>query len=384
MTSEQLLKLDMHSGVWTAVADWRTLAVRALRRMYLPEQGLFAFRLRPAGEGTRLEGISGRYTAIVLIGLATEPEESAREVFDGQTSQSVCERLVARLRGVQDIGEVALTLWAARLIEHPSAADALARLRAMTPLIATCPTVELAWCLTALTAPGNAPTDAALASGIAQRLLDSFKSSAGLFPHWPAGTAAPWSRAHVACFADQVYPIQALSYFYRLSSDRHSFDAAARCARQICALQGEQGQWWWHYDVRTGRMLEGYPVYSVHQDGMGPMALFALEDVGGPSYHQSVARSVQWLIAPPETHAPLVDPRYDVIWRKVARREPNKLTRRLQALASRLSPELRAPGVDRLFPPGAIDYETRPYHMGWLLHAFPADRLARLLPVMSS
>jgi hypothetical protein len=73
----------------------------------------------------------------------------------------------------------------------------------------------------------------------------------------------------------------------------------------------------------------------------------------------------------------LVDRAAGLIWRKVARREPGKLTRYAQAVASGLHPRLRLPLADALFPPGTIDYEDRPYHLGWVLHAFPADRAAR-------
>jgi hypothetical protein len=41
---------------------------------------------------------------------------------------------------------------------------------------------------------------------------------------------------------------------------------------------------------------------------------------------------------------------------------------------TRFVPALRAPGIDRLFPPGTIDYEDRPYHYGWLLYAWAQPR----------
>ena len=70
----------------------------------------------------------------------------------------------------------------------------------------------------------------------------------------------------------------------------------------------------------------------------------------------------------------LVDDQAGLIWRKVARREPSKLARKLQALASAAHPSLRVPGLDAVFPPGAIDFEDRPYHLGWLFLAFPKRR----------
>jgi hypothetical protein len=66
-----------------------------------------------------------------------------------------------------------------------------------------------------------------------------------------------------------------------------------------------------------------------------------------------------------------------VIWRKVARREPAKLSRYAQALASGIHPALRMPGLNLIFPPMAVDYEDRPYHLGWFLYAWSPQRLAR-------
>jgi hypothetical protein len=86
---------------------------------------------------------------------------------------------------------------------------------------------------------------------------------------------------------------------------------------------------------------------------------------------------VQWLLDPPEladrsggADAALVDDRASLIWRKVSRREPNKLARSMQALASRIHPAARMPGVNTLMPPQRIDFECRPYHLGWLLYAW--------------
>jgi hypothetical protein len=75
----------------------------------------------------------------------------------------------------------------------------------------------------------------------------------------------------------------------------------------------------------------------------------------------------------------LIDTAADLVWRKVARREPNKTARSVQAVASRVHPRLRVPGLDTLLPPRSIDFEDRPYHMAWILHAFPPRWEAALL-----
>jgi hypothetical protein len=260
----------------------------------------------------------------------------------------------------------------------------------MDPVGGFFPTVELSWALTALVVEGSRTTDRALAEEIARRLVSSFNPRSCLFPHWPEGAARPWFRSHVTCFADFVYPVQALSHFHRTVGSSQAIEAAQRCADRICRLQGPAGQWWWHYDVRTGRLIEGYPVYSVHQDAMAPMALAALRDAGGDAMTEAAWKGMEWLGSPselstaagcggqggatglPQHRLALIDRDEDLIWRKVARHEPGKFVRSAQAAASRLHPAFRVPGLGLLFRPGFIDYESRPYHMGWILHAWRA------------
>src|ERR1051325_1287448 len=101
--------------VWDTVSGWRELAVRVLRRMYLPDERLFAFRIRKDERGEhRLEGISGRYTAIAVIGLNSEAPEASSSIFGRHSAQDVCARLIELVDQSTDIGEVALALWAAR------------------------------------------------------------------------------------------------------------------------------------------------------------------------------------------------------------------------------------------------------------------------------
>lgn len=359
------------------VAPLCSLALRGLRRMYRSDQLCFSFRLRkpmqagtPAPQGQDvLEGVSWRYTAIALIGLATRTADEAREALHGDNPQDVCVGLIQQAQQSKDIGQVALALWAARAWQSPHVKEGLKTLVQMDPGKFSCTTVELSWCLTALTIGQGKPLEELLAHTIARRLLESFHPESSLFPHWPSDTMHQSFRSHVACFADLVYPIQALSHYFDATGRTSALRAAKACGRRMVQSQGPAGQWWWHHDVRTGHVVEGYPVYSVHQDGMAPMALRALQQVCGEDSSAAIARGLDWLEHSPEIDGgSLIDAQSDVIWRKVARTEPNKLSRGLQAYASRLHPSLRLP-LDGLFPPGKIDYEFRPYHMGWILYA---------------
>ncbi len=357
----------------------RTLALNLLPRMFDRASGLFVFRLRPTPDGRfHTEGHSHRYTAITLLGLAGEPRDLACEVLAGRSPQDVARGLLERAERLNNLGDVALTLWAARRLDVEGREVALQRLLALDPVSRPYPTVELAWALSALVAEDELEPAAALRSTVAQRLMAACPTS-GIYPHHVPDSASPRLRRHVGCFADQVYPILALSHYAAVTGEPAALRVAERTAGRICAALGPAGQWWWHYDTRTGRVIEGYPVYSVHQDSMAPMALLALAEAGGSWHAESIDRGLDWLESAPElAGGSLIDAATNVIWRKVARREPRKLVRRLQAACSAVHRSLRVPAVDWVFVATKVDYECRPYHLGWILYAWTPDRLSRL------
>lgn len=338
--------------------------------MYVPEERQFMFRLRRTSGGIVSEGRSRRYTAISLIGMATLGDDSSRNILSGQSVHDVCDRLNNDVTGVNNLGDVALAIWATHAVGYPDRKRFWDQLNKLDPVNKAHPVVELSWALDAACIDRTSDTNT-LAESLARRLIDSFSARSRVFPH-VLGTAG--SRSHVSCFADMVYPIHALSNYSNLTGDRQALETAVRAAERICEAQGEAGQWWWHYDQRTGDVIEGYPVYAIHQDAMGPMALFALKQAGGTDFSREIQKGLDWLVHSPEIQSSLIDEGNDLIWRKVARREPGKLTRYLQAGASVLHPALRFPGTNLFFPPVAIDYEDRPYHLGWLLHAWPEER----------
>ncbi len=355
-----------------AVAELRSIALAGLARMYRPRAHRFAFRLKRTDNGLdQLEGTSDRYTAIALIGLAGESPEAVREVLHGASGRAVCEHLVQASNDRVSLGDAALMLWAACAWDLRSRDILAARLAALDPASGNHTTVDLAWALDALVTDGRHEE---LAGQLAARLIGTYRPSGRVFGHWPADAAQNSLRSHVACFADQVYPVHALARYGLTTDDDGAIDVAREGAEGICQRQGADGQWWWHFDARTGNVIEGYPVYSVHQDAMAPMALFAAEASAHRDFSQAVVRGLSWLARSPEIGGSLIDRAANVIWRKVARREPRKLTRGLQAVASRLHPAARLIGLDRLFPPKAIDWESRPYHLGWLLYAWPSGR----------
>jgi hypothetical protein len=135
-------------------------------------------------------------------------------------------------------------------------------------------------------------------------------------------------------------------------------------------LQGDGGQWWWHYDWRRGTVIERYPVYSVHQYALAPMALVELADAGGPDHGAAVSAGLKWLTERPETDAPLVVDDLGVVWRNVGRHEPHKAVRAARSVASAGGHGFRLAWLNLVFPPGAVERECRPFELGWQLYAW--------------
>ncbi|GAA0361424.1 hypothetical protein GCM10009530_08670 [Microbispora corallina] len=366
------------------VSDMVDLAVRGLPPGYVDGEFVFTRRgvRRPDGSWDAVpEGRSVRYTAIAALGVAALPEERRRAALAGDTVLDLAGRLVERLPAVEGLGDAALICWAAAETGHPGLGVALRRLAELDASSSQGQvfTVEAAWALAALVAARSVlGADPGLDGQLERsrdRLLAGLASDR-LYRHVlgpSSGPLVPWYRAHVGCFADQVYPLQALARLHAALGDPAALAAAEQVAEGICEAQGEQGQWWWHYDARSGAVVEGYPVYSVHQLAMAPMALLDLADAGGAAHLREIAAGVLWMTERPETDEPLIDTGLGLTWRKAARDDPGKLVRGLRAVATRAHPAARLATLDRLYPPVAIDRECRPYELGWLLYAWLSD-----------
>jgi hypothetical protein len=354
------------AGLRALVARLIEVSRDGLPAMYLAEEGVFVHTVR-LGDGGRSQpaGVSPRYSAIVLRGAQWLDEAAQRRIFAGETAGEYCDRLVRSEAALANPGDLALVAWNAATLGHPEAPRLVASAASRFAALPGALTVELAWALAAATAArAEAP-----ARRLRDRLLSAQRDGRGVFAYRVDGRATG-PRGHVASFADQVYPIQALARFHSTFADEQALAAADRCAEVICRLQGADGEWWWHYDARSDGVVEGYPVYSVHQDSMAPMALLDLVEAGGCDHSDAIGRGLRWFDAVRVPGRPLIDAEKGAIWRKVARREPGKLVRQLRAASTSLHPGLRLGFLDALFPPGRVDWESRPYHLGWVLDAW--------------
>jgi hypothetical protein len=331
----------------------------------------FYFTRKKQSEGTTSPlGESFRYGAITLLALSHLNADKQKKILCGNSPEEFLDMMLESLNSNTNLGDAALTVWAACSHKHPKSRKGVDALRQIISKTDRIYTVEGAWALSAFSSTAGLVDTSRDAAKICTKLLDVFSFQSGIFPHELSLQKVPWYRKHVGCFADQVYPIQGLALYHRAYDDKKALDASSRCAEQICKLQGKDGQWWWHYDSRMGNVIEGYPVYTVHQDSMAPMALLDLKDAGGPDLSDAIRRGLAWMKLSPEIGKTLIDEHEVLIWRKVARKEPRKFTRSVRAITTRIHPTWRIPWMDSLFPATEIDFEDRPYHLGWVIHTW--------------
>jgi hypothetical protein len=177
-------------------------------------------------------------------------------------------------------------------------------------------------------------------------------------------------RGRIGSFADQVYPILALAYFAEAFDDEGALAAARTCARAICEVQGPLGQWWWHYDAKSGRVVQRYPVYSVHQHAMAPMALLALGRSTGWDFNEPILKGLRWITGANELGQDMRDRSFGLVWRCVRFASRSSLIR--QEVGFWFRADVQTPPSSDL----AVLRECRPYELGWLLYALAAHATA--------
>jgi hypothetical protein len=338
-----------------------TFALERLPAMRLADG---AFCLEIVAPGLEPRGRSLRYTLIVLLGLLRAQAAGVEVPIEPAELKRVVIRELES--GELSPGDLGLLLWAdsrsgaelgervQRLLERRLAAAGLAPLEGL----------DLSWVLIgAAASEADVLLDRALYSQLARA------DPSGLFRHYDADR-----RARFPNFATQIYGVLALASVARLREDGRALAAARRAADRLLGLQREDGGWPWIYDTRSGRVVEPYEIYTVHQDAMAPMALFELSDAtGDPRYREAAVRGLDWVFGRNDLGRSMLDSDVGIIYRSIRRTRP--LDRLLlyantgSALAGR---PLFAGHRGRL----ELNPTDRPYHLGWLLEAWAGRSLS--------
>ena len=359
------------------LASLAEVALDVLPGMFDRRTGLFSHKTE-VRDGNYVNGESNvLYSTVSLVGLLSQRRRPAEDVLPVGTALDAAHG-AALSRGKP--GELANLVWASRLANDGRGEGALGRLADVDPRRS--PSGELGQVLYGLVAGAGAYSrqrDRAVRAARAceEELLRRFSPGAEVFRASPR-RALPRRglvESRMTSFAAQVYPLHGLAALY-LWAGEDPPDAVARVAARIVDAQGPLGQWLWLYSSRSRKVIEGYPVYSVHQDGMVFLGLMELEKLGLGSFAEPLALGLDWLSGANELGVDLVD------------RDPPLVNRCIQRAGSGadatygISRRNFGRAIARSFVPWAVRdrseanparlevlRECRSYHLGWLLYA---------------
>jgi len=110
----------------------------------------------------------------------------------------------------------------------------------------------------------------------------------------------------------------------------------------------------------------------VHQDGMGPMGLFALSEVTGLNFDTHIYKGLEWITGNNEFSLNLINTSQNLIWRSFYRNKYKMWYDEVLSIA-------QLTNNDKNYRDLIVLYESRPYHLGWLLYAFADKPMERAI-----
>jgi predicted glycosyltransferase len=341
-------------------------------------RALFPFSSRHV-EGTIVhdydQPLAVRYTINSLLGLVRATQSSAPGSPELVETDRLVDRFLAlragRLADVADLGLLTLLLVesgrdsSAVLGELRNALDR----RPLRSLVMQ----DLAWATWGASAAARAGSPGG--RDVAARTYSALRSladeSTGLARH-----STRSFRAGIVSFGALVYYLRALHEVAGALDDAAAAERFIAGVSRLLQLQGPQGEWPWMLDPRSGRIIDPYPVFGVHQDSMAMLFLLPAIERGLTQARAAVHRSLDWSLGANELSRPMYEWKpFFFPYRSIERVEAlPRLRRYLRALpgsGNRRGETWRASRV-------RVNDECRSYHPGWILYVWSGRSLPEL------
>lgn len=195
-------------------------------------------------------------------------------------------------------------------------------------------------------------------------LKERFHSKSGLFFDAPFGL-----RRRFSSFATQTYLSIACYQYCECSGDASALVMADTCVRNLIALQGPQGEWPWFFDALSGRVIDFYEVYSVHQYGMAPALLEWAERFGQRQSRDALVKGFSWVLGHNQLRRTMLVPELNLTIRSQVRK--GELTTKAPRVLRALKNTWLGNG-ERLIDAADVEVrlECRSYELGWILWSF--------------
>jgi hypothetical protein len=322
-----------------------------------------------------------RYTINTLLGL-DEWARATGELAPGEV-RAWTERFLGRqydsIRSHADLGLLLVLL--REELDRAEARDALGRIERLVASgeARTLDMQSIAWMLWGLcaAAAGSRAAERA-AHDLFELLQRDFVDPRSLLPRHSASRL----RRTAVSFGAIVYFLRSVHGYARLTGDTRAEAQFESGVRRVIEIQGPNGEWPWLTSPSSGRALEFYPVFAVHQDGMAMLFLHPALDAGLPGAREAIERSFGWVLGRNELGTSMYAHDPFRAFRSVERAAllPKLDAGSQQPRAGGASCYLRAVRSAALGRSGVVastrrvrlNPECRSYHLGWLLYVWSA------------
>lgn len=340
--------------------------LRGLERMYLKSEQIFSASYLVNADRTvnlRNSDQEYRYSMNTIMGIHRVRAVGGDVFFDVES----CYRHLASMvvQQTSSVENIVATVWAGMCIGMKVPAEVLSLFHGIlnSAVQARKLTAQgLAWAIAACAEGTREYWERA--NGLTRVVIERYiHPHSMLVRHLPVGARRDW-----ASFAASCYMSYAFLRLARQTADEGTRDIGLRIARSLVKLQGPQGQWGWFYHVPSGKVIDYYPVYSVHQHAMAPFFLLEAIDQGYDEFRDPLVKGFRWILGNNELRQSMVDGQHHVIWRSVMRHGPaSRLARFGRALG--MTHSGRGSGIAEM-DSLRINTECRSYELGWALWAF--------------
>jgi hypothetical protein len=343
-------------------------ALKGLQRCWLPEHGRWSHIYHLDGRDQPNQSLAPSdvfYTLNVLLGFSR-----LNNVPDGVDIPGTFERNVLQLLKLP-VAKYAfgMALWTSAELKLELPADVSRQLAALLSEKRNWwnfRAQDLGMILTGIVAQGRADRKEWLrfADPLFAFLVERYRGGSELFFDAPSGF-----RRRFASFASQTYLTLACYHYGEFAKNRRAIEIANACAQKLIDLQGPNGEWPWFFDAETGRVLDFYEVYSVHQYGMAPAFLECAEHHDVLGARNALIRGFKWVLGDNPLAKPMLIPQMHLSIRSQVRKHElrtNKL-RMIRAVNNAYLGRTSA-----LIDPGKlrVRLECRSYELGWILWSF--------------
>ncbi|WP_271621554.1 hypothetical protein [Bradyrhizobium sp. CCBAU 51745] len=343
-------------------------ALRGLRQCWISEKGRWSHIYHLDGRASPNESLPHSdvfYTLNVLLGMSR-----VRDIPDDIDLAQIFDRNVDELTRLP-VAKYAfgMALWAAAELGFALPEPVKRKVRAILTDQARWKSFraqDLGMLLIGVVAQTRAGENewAVFADPLFRFLRHRFRSESGLFFDTPFGF-----RRRFASFATQIYLAMGCYEYGDFVRDGYAIHLADKCVRKLIALQGPQGEWPWFFDATTGRVLDFYEIYSVHQFGMGPALLEWAERHNVRGAREALANGFKWGLGQNQLGRSMLVPKLGLTVRSHVR------TREYTTRIPRMCRALKNAYLGR--ETGLIDnldvrlrLECRSYELGWILWSF--------------